>query len=249
MLSANQIEEIKQQAYMGVPSSFSNICKVYPLKLKEIISMGTSVYQGYLGLLLLTEVDIQKIIKEKIGEEVSIENIYPLEYLIQSAAMDDNFLLELKKVFSTFLKEEVLILPKMNAIVVGDFKKKRLITSENFGDLQDILRIQNRREVVEAPPADETPTQRKMRLLREKVAAVKKKQAEKNGETQSLSDLLEIADVFGIDSANCTLYSFYGLIRRHQLKEKWEQDLSMICAGADAKKIKTKYWGESLDKE
>jgi hypothetical protein len=49
--------------------------------------------------------------------------------------MDDNFLLELKKVFSTFLKEEVLILPKMNAIVVGDFKKKRLITSENFGDL------------------------------------------------------------------------------------------------------------------
>jgi hypothetical protein len=31
------------------------------------------------------------------------------------------------------------------------------------------------------------------------------------------------------------------------MKEKWEQDIQMICAGADSKKIKTKYWGESLD--
>jgi hypothetical protein len=54
-----------------------------------------------------------------------------------------------------------------------------------------------------------------MRLLREKVAAVKKKQAQKNGEGQSLEDLLEIASVFGINYKTETLYAFYGLISRH----------------------------------
>jgi hypothetical protein len=57
--------------------------------------MGTILYNGRLGLLLLTETDIVTTIKERTGEEVPIENIHPLEYLLQSAAQDDMFLLEL----------------------------------------------------------------------------------------------------------------------------------------------------------
>ena len=139
--------------------------------------MGTTNYNRRLGLLLLTEDDIANIIKEKTGSDVT-ETINPLEYLLQSAAYDDMFLLELKDTFATFIKEEVLLLPKINSVLVGGeiaAKEKRLITPNNFRDFQDILRIQNRREVVAPPPADETPGERKMRLLREKVAAVKKK--------------------------------------------------------------------------
>ena len=246
MLSANKIEEIKEQAFLGLPSSLDNICKVYPLKIPEIVEMGTITYNGKLGLLLLTEVDIVNIIKEKTGEEIPIEDIHPLEYLIQSAALDDMFLLELKSIFSTFLKEDIKVLPKINAILVGNPLEKRLITNENFQDLQDILRIQNKKEAKEPPPKNESAGERKMRLLREKVAAVKKKQAQKNGQEQSLVELLEIAQTFGIDIQNCTLYSFYSLIRRAQLKEKWDQDIQMLCAGADSNKLKTKYWGESL---
>ena len=54
MLSANKIEEIKEQAFLGLPSSLDNICKVYPLKIPEIVEMGTITYNGKLGLLLLT---------------------------------------------------------------------------------------------------------------------------------------------------------------------------------------------------
>lgn len=247
MLSANKINEIKEQAYCCVPSTFGNICKVYPFTIREIVEMGTSLYNGRLGLLLLTETEIINIIKEKTGEEVPIEGIHPLEYLIQSAAQDDKFFLELKETFSTFIKEEILLLPQINSVLVGDPSKRRLITEENFRDFQDILRIQNRRDIVEPPPKDETPGQRKMRLLREQVAAVKKKQAQKKGEGQTLVELMEIADTFGIDTKNCSLYAFYCLIRRHQMREKWNQDLQMICAGADSKKMKTKYWGESPD--
>lgn len=80
--------------------------------------MGTTLYNRRLGLLLLTEDDIANIIKEKTGSDVT-EAINPLEYLLQSAAYDDMFLLELKDTFATFIKEEVLLLPKINSVLVG----------------------------------------------------------------------------------------------------------------------------------
>jgi hypothetical protein len=58
--------------------------------------------------------------------------------------------------------------------------------------------------------------------------------------------LLEIAGTFGIDTEK-SLYAFRKLLRRHQMREKWDNDLEMLCAGADGQKLKTKYWGESPD--
>lgn len=246
MLSPEQIEIIKEQAYVGAPSTLKGICKIKALELEAILTMGTDIYNSYLGLLLLTEVDIAKIVKDKTGEEPKIEEIHTLSYLLQSAAHNDMFLLELQRAFSTFLTEEILLLPKINAVLVGPKEQRRLITEENFADFQDILRIQNRREVKEAPPENESAIARKFRLKREARDAAKKKQQQKNGEGQSLVELLEIAETFGIDYKHKTLYAFYGLIQRHQAREKWNQDIQMLCAGADSKKLKTKYWGESL---
>lgn len=245
MLSHNQVEDIKAQAFLGCPSELPGVCKIYPKTMKEIIGMGVSKYNGILGILLLTEAQIVELIKEKTGKDFPIEQIEPLSYLLMSADQNDTFLLELQSIFSTFIQEEVLFLPKINSVLIGEPQGRRLLTPQNFRDFQDILRIQNKKEVVEPPPEDETPGQRKMRLLREKVAAVKRKQAQKKGEGQSLNDLLEMAEVFGIDIEKCTLYAFYDLIHRHQMKEKWDQDIQMLCAGADSKKLKTKYWGGS----
>lgn len=249
MLSTNKVEEIKEQAFLGIPSTLDNICSIKPFTIKEIVSMGTSKYNGYLGILLMTETEIQEGIKEKTGQEVPIEEIQPLQYLLQSADHNDTFLLELQTIFSTFVQEDVLLLPKINSIVIGNPQEKRLITQQNFRDFQDILRIQNRKDFVAPPPDNETAGERKMRLLREKVAAVKKKQAQKNSDGQSLAEMFEIATTYGINIENYTLYAFYGLVRRHQLREKWQQDLQMICAGANSKNMKTKYWGESLNEE
>lgn len=44
--------------------------------------MGLSKYNGYLGILLMTETEIQSGIKEKTGQEVPIEEIQPLKYLL-----------------------------------------------------------------------------------------------------------------------------------------------------------------------
>lgn len=249
MLSLDQYNQIREQAFACVPSILNGVCKVYPYTMREIIEMGSNNYYSYLGTLLLSKDEIGQIIQKKTGQKPKEDDIPDtLTYLIQSADKNDTFLLELQIIFSTFLKEEVIILPELNTIVVGDPSERRLITIDNFEDLQTILRLQHRREVPSPPPPDETPGERKMRLLRERAAAVKRKQAQKKGEGQTLFEMLEIAETYGI-SLDHSVYAFYALIQRHQYKEKWQQDIQMLCAGADSTKLKTKYWGESLNNE
>lgn len=239
---------IKEQAYAGVPSWLSGVCQVYPGMISEMLEMGSDKYSARLGMLLLTEAEIEKIIVEKGGKPENFGDLHPLTYLLQSAAASDTFLLELQAAFSTFIKEEILLLPKINAVLIGPMAEKRLITKQNYLDFQTILRLQNRKEVPEPPPENESAIAKKMRLAREKREAVKRKQQQKQGgAVQELADLLEIAEVFGIDYQNKSIYAFYGLIQRHQLREKWTQDIQMLCAGADSKKIKAKYWGGNPD--
>ena len=119
---------------MGLPSSLDAICKVYPLLIPEIIQMGEHEYNKYVGLLLLDEVEISNIIKEKAKTDMPPEDIDVLTYLIMSAESNNTFLLELQTAFSTFIKEEVLVLPKINSIVVGNPQERRLINSINFKD-------------------------------------------------------------------------------------------------------------------
>lgn len=248
MLSANQISVIKEQAYAGLPSKLPGICDVYPGMMADMLAMGSNTYSAKLGLLLITDTDIQKIVKDKGGDYEAIKNLSPLAYLLKSAEVSDTFLLELQSAFSTFIKEDIILLPKINSVLVGPMTEKRLITEKNFNDFQTILNIQNRREVPEPPPENESAIAKKMRLAREMRDAVKRKQQQNNGEGQELADLLEIAEGFGIDYKSKSIYAFYGLIQRHQLKEKWTQDIQMLCAGADPKKIKAKYWGEKPEK-
>lgn len=249
MLSINEIEEIKEQAYVGVPSILKNTCLVYPHSVKDIITIGSNNYYKSLGILLLSKDDIADLIKKKIGVAPQDEEVpEPLEYLIMSANANDTFLLELQDIFFTFIKEEILILPELEMIVIGNPKEKRIIDKNNFSDFQDILKIQHRKEIAMPPPPNETPGQKKMRLLRERTVKIKKKQAQKNSEKQSFVELLEIAETFGI-SLEHSVYAFYGLIKRHRYREKWNNDISMLCAGADGTKLKTKYWGESLEEE
>lgn len=250
MLSANQLEDIRCQAMLCRPSKLSNVCKVYPMTVGDIVEMGQNRYKQLLYTLLLDEVEIQKILKEKLNEEVAIEEIDPLTYLLMSADNNDTFSLELQEAFSTFIKEEVLFLPKLHCLVVGkDLKQKRLITSKNFVDFQNILKVQNGKKLEEPPPENESDWDRRMRLRRKLVAEIKSKKAQEANDGKSFDELIEIATVYGIDVDKVSLLAFYNLMRRYQAREKWVQDLQMLCAGADSSKIETKYWGESFKNE
>ena len=244
MLSSKELSVIREQAYCGYPSQLKGVCNVYPSMMRDYLK-NTIQFSGRLGILLLTETEISDLIKKKTGKEIPIDQIHVLDHLLQSAEHDDNFLLDLQEAFSTFIKEDIFILPSYHAVVVGPPEEKRWITEKNFSDFQTILRVQNRKEVPEPPPENESAIARKMRLKREMREAVKRKQQQKQGTEQDLAELLEIAETFGIDYMDKSVYAFYGLVQRNRRKEKWEQDLAMLCAGADPKKMKIEYWGDN----
>ena len=238
---------IKEQAYAGYPSRLPGACYVHPVLVGDMLKMGSNVYSSRLGMLLLTSDEIRKIMEEKGVEVNENTDLSPLPFLLKSAQANDSFYLELQAAFATFIKEEITLLPKINSVLIGPMAEKRLITEKNFIDFQTILNLQNRKKVPGPPPENESPFARKMRLAAEQRDAVKRKQQQKQGGAQDLADLMEIAEVFGIDYKNKSIYAFYGLIQRHQLREKWTQDIQMLCAGADSKKIKAKYWGANPD--
>lgn len=250
MLSLNEIEIIKQQAFACVSSQFKNICTVRPFTVRQYLEMNPITYSNYLGLLLINKKEIKQMIENKLKTKIEDDSeIKPLSFLLENAEANNSFFIELTNAFNTFINEEVLLLPKIHSVVVGDFKDKKLITDENFFDFQEILMIQNRKEIPKPPPENESAGQRKMRLLAEKREAVKKKQQQKEGgKGMALSELLEVATVYGISLDN-SIYGFYQLIERYRAKEKWDRDTQFIIAGAKPEELNTKYWGESFNEK
>lgn len=247
MLSLDEITCIKEQSFIAASYNYKDIARIKPLTIKEILTMGRQNYEMKLALLLLTDTEAISLIQKKTKENIDLKTFSVLSYLLQSAEYDDTFYLELVDAFSTFIQEEILLLPKISSIVIGNPEQKRLITPENYNDFQQILCIQNGRKVKEPPPENESAIAREFRLKREMREAIKQKQKKKNNQTQSFLDMLEIAEVYGIDYLNSTIFSLQRKIQRHQAKEKWDQDFKLLCAGLDAKKIEMSYWGDKLE--
>lgn len=231
---------------LGAPINFQNICLIYPLTIKDITIMGQQTFLYRLNLLTLTEGDIRRLVKKK-QMKIEDEKFYnPFYHLIMSAFIDEQFLLELKKAFNTFIQEKVTILE--DKIVIGDEKDKRFLTEKNFSDFQNIIRQQNNLEITEAPPPDETERQRYFRLKREEAESIKKEQESKNNENnidfeQRIISLL--CYNVGVDWTNVWNLSYYAFSKIYETairKEKYDSDFKAILAGADSKKIKIKYW-------
>lgn len=107
-------EDIKLQAYAGVPTILDQTTKIkiYPLTIKEIISIGMSKYNSMVSILTLTSAKISQMIKDKTKENVDVKKIEPLDYLLQSSQYNDDFLLDLQEAFHTFIREDILLLPR-----------------------------------------------------------------------------------------------------------------------------------------
>lgn len=248
-------EEIESQSFLNIPIIFDNdLCMIYPLTVKEIIIMKESVYRFYLNSLVLSTSEIEEILKKK-GVELSLfEGITAFEYLMQSAKNSNTFLLELEKAFSTFIREPVLFLFDENKIVIGeDFSEQRFLTSENFLEFQNILRIQNKVPTKVLPPENEDPRMKKFRLKREERDRVKAKlNSEKD--TIPLIDLMTSLCAYGVgitpfNVGNLSICAFYAQLARIQEKEKYDLDVSQLLAGADSKKINLVYWIRKLTKK
>lgn len=238
-------EEIQQKAFLNLPYIYSNICVIYPLTMKEIVSMGQVNYSSYLSILSMEVFDIIRNAEKK-GVILEPDKINVLQFLIESARQDYSFLLELKNAFRTFIREEVIILFDEYKIVIGDGTDKRILDNNNFGEFQNIIRVQNKREVKEVPPANETPLQKKFRLKAEYRDAIKRQQKANDPDAPDFCSLMNALCIYsGITPQQLQQYSFFAFkdsFDANQLRDKYDIDIRSLLAGADPKKVKPSPW-------
>lgn len=244
-MDSNLIADIKCKALLNMPFVYSTICIVYPLTIKEIVGMGQINYSSYLSILTMDEYDIMRSAEKK-GVEIDPSQVIPFKYIIDSAKFNYPFLLELKNAFRTFIREEVTILFDEYTVVIGDGTDKRFLTLDNFGDFQNIIRVQNKRAVKEDPPKDESPMRRKFRLKAEYRDAVKRNQKSNDPDAPDFCALLSSFDCYKnltpLQLQDYTFFAFKEEFERYQLKDKYSLDIKSILAGADPNKVKPKPW-------
>lgn len=241
MFSVNTIESL---AFVNAPYLYENICLVYPLTVGNVLSLQEK-YDIALQILTIDRIKISNLLKEKgiIVEEFKIPE--PFDYLLDSAELNDSFLLELKNAFRTFIKEEITILFDLRKIVIGSANEKRILNSSNFPQFQSILRIQNKIPEVTPIPEKESDIARKFREKREQRDLIKRKQESKNA--PSFTTLMSALCAYGsgitpLNIKDISIFSFYTLSHINSARERYDIEMHYLYAGADPKKLKPKYW-------
>lgn len=237
----------QELSFIGAPILFDNICLIKPTTVGQRI-IQPELYSKSLSLLCISDEDIEDILIEKVGAEAQyLSKISPFEYLMLSAEVNETFLIELKKAFCTFIQEEIFIVPKAKKVFIGKIQDDKYLDEQNFPRFQEILRIQNHLDCPEEIPENEDPMHKKFRLRRKMVKQAKQKQNSKDENAPTFLDLMTSLCVMNIgvtwnNIKDLPIFTFYELLSRNQIKEKYDLDVKSLLAGADSKKIKLKYW-------
>ena len=246
--------------FIGEPLRFKKICKIYPPKVREVLTVPG--FGQYKHLLTLTQEDLNDELidlKEK-GQKIPS----PFEFLLINCYHNKEILLTALSAFQFFLHEEVFIYINEKIIIVGKetdnlsdeekLKKARIINEDNYFDFQNLIRISCGDTPIK-PPEPEDPNEdprvaRIKRRARER-DRIKAKRGAQNGGITLDTCLVSICCMgIGITPLNIgemSYASLFALMSTYQNKEKYDMDVKALLAGADSKKIKPKYWIRNTD--
>ena len=240
----------------GTPILIDDICAVYPAKLGEIVDIGYSKFQQYLGILTTTKPVIQKSQDDEVNK--LLEQLSDFQYLLLLATLDSEMHKILKEAFFFFIHEQVFFSTEPAQIIVGPLAEKHIINEEKFHDLQRLLRrmyfLEQEGEEIIINPDDPPMTvtlKKKMLENREKVRRAKAKKAEKEKSDLKFSDLIGSITInnCGLNMENIwniTYYAFHDQLKRMGWRDQFNINNRAALAGAKLKKNQLKHWMRSI---
>lgn len=237
----NSTNRLKALASLPIELS-DGACLIYPAKLIEIAELGIEEYFKYVNLLTLSASEVKQMLKE---------DITPFNFLFMNSIYKENFGKEFEKALTFFTRESILLLPDLEAISIGNFEDSRMITEENFTEIQNIIKFQNFifDDIVKFKGENESAKHIKDRLAKakEKVERAKRVREESKIEISDLVGSLTSKTSLNIlEVWNISYYSFNDQFKRMRILESYETGLQSLMAGADPKKIKLKDWIQSI---
>ena len=228
----------------GYPVEFRHLCMVYPPKVHDTFKKNFFLYSQ---ILTLSQEEIED---EYVEKDLDISNLLtPFEYLLNTAYNDPNLRQFIKDAFYLFTHENVTFLYEQKQIVIGDIKdvktidELRILKEEDYFDFQNLVREAIGKKRIEPPNPNEDP---RVKAIKAK-ARYRDKIKAKKGQGISLQTTLSSICCMGIGITPLNIgelsYAIIPvLVETYQAKEKYNLDTDCLLAGADAKKIKPKYW-------
>lgn len=227
----------------GLPIAMSDFtCFIYPATLKEIAVLGITDYFKKVNLLTLKKEEIKRIVSEEVE---------PFSFLLINAMYKEQFKDEIIKALEFFTREKVILIPEMEAFIIGDFNDSKILSADNFDEFQKILSAQNyiQEDVVKYTGEDEIAKRirEKLEKANKILSKIKKDSVEETIELTDLIASLAINSTINIlEVWNISYYTFNDQFKRMRLLEQYNTSLQSIMAGADPKKVKLKDWIQSI---
>lgn len=242
----------KEQFFVGIPTEIGNICKVYPVTVREIATIGAKNFYSYLNLFTLDKEDIDEFLQQQ-GVE---ERLTPFQFTLINANEDKQYLENLEKAFKFFLHEEqITVLVDNEAIILGDINEGRVLKEEDFNTVCAIIIEQNMVNKSSAEERMNNPSDAKAAQIIKKIKEGRKIREKKSSDSNlNFIDLVAslAAKGNGLNAINVwdlTYYAFNDQFKRMQMIEQYDNARQSILAGADPKKVKIEYWLRPIEKE
>lgn len=245
---------IDSNFFLGYPSQYENICKVYPPKIKDILNEKN--YPAYKKLLLSSQEDIEDEYTEM---ELPLEDApTPLGYLFIMSATDERIKQIILDAFQFFIKEPVTMLPDQQMIVIGDLtetlksiksvEELRILKEDNYFKFQQMLRRAIGQKEIEPYDPNLHPKVKYFKAkarLRDKVKATSK-DALTLGSTLAAICCMDL-NLNPLNIGELSQAAVSVLIRYYQEKQKYDIDIRSLLAGADSKKVKPQNWIRNIE--
>lgn len=245
---------IDSNFFLGYPSQYENICKVYPPKIKDILNEKN--YPAYKKLLLSSQEDIEDEYTEM---ELPLEDApTPLGYLFVMSATDARIKQIILDAFQFFIKEPVTMLPDQQMIVIGNLtetlksiksvEELRILKEDNYFKFQQMLRRAIGQKEIEPYDPNLHPKVKYFKAkarLRDKVKATSK-DALTLGSTLAAICCMDL-NLNPLNIGELSQAAVSVLIRYYQEKQKYDIDIRSLLAGADSKKVKPQNWIRNIE--
>ena len=235
---------------LGYPVDFKHICMVYPPKVKDVVTNQN--YNIYSRLLTFSQEEIED---EYVKAQLDLKELLsPFEYILNNAYNNLQFKQLLEQAFFLFTHEQIMILFEQKQIMIGDIKEiksvneLRILKEEDYFEFQNLIREAIGGKMIPPPNPNEDPRVKAIKAKARYRDYLKAKQGKGLNLKTTLSSICCMG--FGLNPLNIGELSYAAipaLIATYQEKEKYELDVDSLLAGADAKKIKPKYWIRNLD--
>ena len=241
-----------EQLFIGIPIEIPDTCTVYSPTLRQIAEIGAKNFYNYLNLLTLEKEDIDAFFKE---QGIETEGITPFQFTLLNAHNDSEYLNNLEKAFKLFLHEETIyVLEENEAIILGDLKDNRIINSEKFDIICNVIKKANSVEKPSSEQRMDNPSNAKAAEIIRKIKEGREFKEKNSNNDLSFLDLVAslAAKGNGLNALNVwdlTYYAFNDQFKRMQAIEEYTQAIGAIQAGADPKKIKLEPWIRNIQEK